>query len=235
MIIAGHQSHYLPGMRFFAKVMSCDKFIIVDHVQFVKKEWQNRNKIKTKDGPMWLTVPVLVKGKYNQSINEVEIDNKPNWQKTHWRSIEINYNKAPYFDSYKNFFESIYKKKWNKLVDLNWEIINFLLKELKISKEIILSSSLNLASKSTDLLVELCKKLNADTYLSGEQAKTYIDLSKFKNKNLNHIFMKFNYPIYQQQFDEFIPNLSIIDALFNCGSEETIRLLEVNREFENPL
>ena len=232
MIIAGHQSHYLPGMRFFAKIMSCDKFILVDHVQFVKKEWQNRNKIKTKDGSMWLTVPVLVKGKHDQNINEVGIDNKPNWQRTHWRSIEINYSKTPYFDSYRNFFESIYKRKWNKLVDLNWGIISFLLNELKISKEIVLSSSLNLASKSTDLLLELCKKLNADTYLSGEQAKTYVDLSKFKSNNLKHIFMKFNYPTYPQQFGDFIPNLSIIDALFNCGARETRRMVESNIEFE---
>lgn len=235
MIIAGHQSHYLPGMRFFAKILSCDKFILVDHVQFVKKEWQNRNKIKTKDGPMWLTVPVLVKGKYEQNINEVEIDNKPNWKRTHWRSIEINYSKAPYFDSYRDFFQSVYKKKWDKLVDLNWEIINFLLKELEISKEIVLSSSLDLASKSTNLLIELCKKLNADTYLSGEQAKIYVDLSKFKENRLKHIFMRFNYPTYQQQFNEFIPNLSTIDALFNCGSKETGRLIGANREFEKSL
>ncbi|MBI4010645.1 MAG: WbqC family protein [Candidatus Aenigmarchaeota archaeon] len=232
MIIAGHQAQYLPGMRFFAKVLACDKFILVDHVQFVKKEWQNRNRIKTKDGPMWLTVPVLVKGKFDQRINEVEIDNKSDWQRTHWRSIELNYKKAPYFIEYKQFFEDVYKKKWEKLIDLSAEIINFLLNALGVDKEMVLSSSLNLAGKGTDLLIEMCKKLNADTYLSGEQSKTYVDLSKFKENNLKHVFMKFNYPTYKQQFDNFIPNLSIIDALFNCGNEETRKMLEANREFE---
>jgi len=232
MIIAGHQAQYLPGMRFFAKVLACDKFILVDHVQFVKKEWQNRNRIRTKDGPMWLTVPVLVKGKFDQRINEVEIDNKSDWQRTHWRSIELNYSKAPYFGEYRSFFEEIYKRKWNKLADLNLEIVSFLLNELKIGKEIILSSSLGLTGKSTDLLIELCKKLNADTYLSGQQAKTYVDLAKFKDNNLKHIFMEFHYPVYEQQFNGFLPNLSIIDALFNIGNDGTRKLLESNIEFE---
>ena len=118
MIVAGHQAHYLPGMRFFAKVLACDKFILVDHVQFVKKEWQNRNKIKTENGAKWLTVPVLVKGKFDQNINEVEINNQENWQREHWGAIEFNYRKAPYFKDYKDFFEGVYKKKWNKLLDL---------------------------------------------------------------------------------------------------------------------
>lgn len=219
-------------MRFFAKVLACDKFILVDHVQFVKKEWQNRNKIKTESGAKWLTVPVLVKGKYEQRINEVEINNQENWQREHWGAIKFNYSNAPYFEEYRNFFEGIYKKEWNKLFDLNREIIEFILNELGIKKEIAISSSLGLSGKSTDLLIEMCKKMNGDTYLSGQQAKDYVDLEKFKKNNLKHVFMKFNYPTYEQQFDNFLPNLSIIDALFNIGSDESRKLLESNIEFE---
>ena len=232
MIIAGHQLHYLPGMRFFAKIIACDKFILVDHVQFVKKEWQNRNKIKTRNGPMWLTVPVLVKGKFDQNINEVEIDNNSNWGRTHWRSLELNYAKADYFESFRDFFEGIYKKRWSKLVDLNWMILEFLLKELSIDKEIVFSSSLNFIGTSTDLLIEMCQKMKGNTYLSGQQAKTYVDLEKFKAAGLKHIFMRFNYPTYKQLHGNFISNLSIVDALFNCGSKETRKLLEDNIEFE---
>lgn len=219
-------------MRFFAKVLACDKFILVDHVQFVKKEWQNRNKIKTENGPKWLTVPVLVKGKFEQNINEVEINNNEKWQREHWGAIEFNYVKAPYFKDYKDFFEGVYKKKWNKLLDLNRSIIEFILDKLGIKKKIILSSSLNLTCKSTDLLIEMCKKMNGDTYLSGHQAMDYVDLEKFKKNNLKHVFMEFNYPTYEQQFGDFLPNLSIIDALFNIGIKETRELLENNIEFE---
>lgn len=181
---------------------------------------------------MLLTVPILVKGRFNQNINEVKVDNNSNWWRSHWRSLELNYTKADYFESYRDFFEGIYKKRWEKLVDLNWAIIEFLLKDLGINKEIALSSNLNFTSGSTDLLIEMCRKFNGDTFLSGEQAKTYVDLEKFKVAGLKHIFMKFYYPTYKQLHGDFIPNLSIIDALFNCGSEETRRLLENNIEFE---
>ena len=232
MIIAGHQSHYLPGMRYFAKIMSVDKFVLVDHVQFVKKEWQNRNMIKTQKGSLWLSVPVIVKGRFDQTINKVEIDNQKNWGRDHWRSIEFNYRKATYFEEYKDFFKAVYNRKWEKLVDINLEIINFLLKELGIKKEIIMSSTLNLTGKSTDLLVELCKKLGADTYMSGQQSKTYVDLEKIKAANLKHIFIKFNYPTYTQQFGSFLPNISTIDALLNIGGDETRKLLNASIEFE---
>ena len=129
MLVAVHQPNYLPYCGFIHKAALSDVFVILDSVQFVKGgafAWQHRNKIRTKDGSMWLTVPVLKKGRHHQSINEVRINNKFAWRRKHWKSIYENYRNTRYFSKYSDFFESVYIKEWERLIDLNVEIINFL-------------------------------------------------------------------------------------------------------------
>jgi len=147
MIVSIHQPEYLPWLGFFHKVHQSDIFVLLDNVQYEKNYFQNRNKIRTQSGRTWLTVPVLTKGKSNQQINEVKIDNKSNWSKKHWRSIDLNYKNAPYFDNYREFFFDLYKKEWIKLVDLNETIITYLIKELEIDLKLIKSSELNIEVK----------------------------------------------------------------------------------------
>jgi len=226
LIIAVHQPEYLPYIGFFHKLMNCDKFVLLDHVQFSKNLFQNRNRIRTDAGEFFLTVPVFTKGKHGQSISEVQIDNKRNWQNKHWRSIELNYHKTEFFEEYKKNFEEIYSKKWETLTLLNENIIRYLANQLGINIEIVKSSEFKPAGSKTDMLIDLCKKLNADTYLSGEGGRRYIDITKFEKNNLTHLYTNFKHPTYNQQFEPFIPNMSVIDLLFNHGSKTSREIIQ---------
>jgi len=220
MILAGHQPEHLPYLGFIYKIAKTDQFILVDHIQYLQKSFQNKNRIRTAHGSngfTWLTVPVITYKRRYQRIDEVEIDNSVAWGKKHWKTIYLNYKKAPYFDNYQEFFAKLYLKKWDKLVDLNEEIIYYLVEKFGIKTPIIKSSNYNFKQKKNDLLIEMCQKLKADTYLSGQGAKDYIDEDKLKTIGLNHNFSDFKHPIYSQKYKPFIPNLSAIDLLFNCG------------------
>lgn len=227
MILVAHQPEYLPYLGFFYKAGKAGKFIFVDHVQFQKEGFQNRNRIRTKpglDGWTWLTIPVVTKNKLSQKINEVEIDNSRYWAKKHWKSIYFSYKDAPFFKKYKDFFEQTYSKKWIKLADLNEAIICYLFKELDIQIPVYKSSDYNIEGQKTDMIINLCKAMKADTHLSGpgltaEGGKHYVEEEKFRINGLNHIFSDFKHPVYPQQFKPFIPNMSVIDLLFNCGQE----------------
>ena len=225
MILAAHQPNYLPFAGFFHKVMLCDVFVIADHVQYERQEWQNRNKIRTESGWMWLTVPVLNNHNGGQKINEARVDNSVDWAVKHWRSIFFNYVKTPFFDYYKDAFRKIYEQKWEKLADLNESILRLILKELNLKAKIVKSSNFHLEGHKTDLLIEMCKKLNADTYLSGIGAKTYVEEDAFKRENITLLFQDFHHPVYCQRFSPFIPNMSLIDLLFNVGTDSAIKLL----------
>lgn len=229
MIIAGHQPEYMPYLGFFYKIAKADKFIFVDHVQFqrkgLKKEFfQNRNRIRTAPGSngfTWMTVPILSGSLRFQKIYEIKIDNSTGWAEKHWKTIFLNYKKAPFFNLYEDFFRKLYEKKWDMLADLNEAIILYILKELKIEKPIFRSSDYDFKDQKTDLLVEMCKEFNADTYLSGVGAKVigYVEDDKFEANNLKHIFSDFKHPVYPQKYKPFVPNMSVIDLLFNCGPE----------------
>lgn len=222
MILAGHQPEYLPYLGFIYKIAKADKFVLVDHVQYLQKSFQNSNRIRTApglNGFSWLTVPVISRGRRFQKICEVEIDNSVTWGKKHWKTIYLNYKKAPFFSEHENFFEKLYFKKWNKLADLTETIIYYLVEQLDIKTSLVKSSDYDFKEKKNDLLIEMCKTLKADGYLSGQGAKSYVDEEKFSANGLKHIFSDFHHPVYPQKFQPFIPNLSAIDLLFNCGPE----------------
>jgi len=219
MILSVHQPQYLPWLGFFHKIAKSDIFVFLDDVQYKKREFQNRNKIRTKDGWLWLTVPVITKGKYTQKILEVEIDNTSDWAIEHFRSIELNYSKAEFFKEHRNFFESLYKKKWEKLIDINLEIIKYIMNCWNIKTPVYFSSSLNLQTSKTQRIIDICKHFKADTYLSGSGGKDYLEESLFHQNNIKLIYQKFEHPVYQQCFSGFEPYMSAIDLLFNCGQD----------------
>lgn len=222
MILAGHQPNYLPFLGFFHKIARADTFAIVDNVQFVKRGtfgWMNRNRIRTKDGWMWLTVPVLTKGKYHQLIIDTKINNDLPWANKHFNSLYHNYHRAPNFKKYIDFFEDIYKRHWDNFCDLSIEIIKYIIKELGIDVKIVVCSKIGVNGKATEYVIDMCKKLKADTYLSGLHGKDYLDGSLFLKENIKLTYQKFVHPVYNQQFEGFIPDLSIIDLLFNCGPD----------------
>lgn len=225
ILLTGHQPEYLPYIGFFNKIMHADKFVVVDHVQFNKKNWQNRNKIRTANGWAWLSIPVYTKGKFEQPINEVKINNNEHWKFKHWKSIYISYKKAPYFNQYADFFEELYNREWDKLIDLNMEIIMFILKELDVNIDICYSSQLGALGDKTDLLVDMCKATGSDAYLSGEGSKEYIINEKFRVAGLKSLFRNMKHPVYTQQFKPFEPYMGIIDLLFNHGKEESKNII----------
>lgn len=227
MILSAHQPNYLPYLGFFHKIVNCDVFAIWDTVQFVKRGtfgWMHRNKIRTPDGWIWLTLPILSKGKYKQPIIDTYINNAVPWQRKHWRSIYLNYNKAPYFDKYSGFFEELYKKKWDKFIDISEAIINYIVEKLALNTKIIKCSGFKSGLHGTDLIIDLCKQIGADTFLSGRHGKDYLEEEKFKESNIKLIYQDFQHPGYQQLYKPFIENMSIIDLLFNEG-ENSLNIL----------
>lgn len=197
--------------------MNCDVFVLLDDVQFKKNEWQNRNRIKTATGWQWITVPVI--HNFGQKIIDVKINNRVNWRRKHMNALIANYSKAPYFKKYRDFFEETYQKEWEYLCDINIHFILFIAKELEIEVPIIRSSTLGVTSTRTQRLIDICKKVGADTYLSGIGGYYYLDFSLFEQKGIKLIFQDFKHPVYPQLYGEFIPNLSVVDALFNCGKD----------------
>jgi hypothetical protein len=221
VIIAGHQPHYLPWLGYLSKILQADRFCLVDSIQFEKKNFQNRNKIRANHGEVLLTVPVVTVGRFYQNICDVEISESEPWRRKHWKSIQLAYQKAPYFDRYAGFFEDVYAREWKLLVDLNEHMLRGLLEFFGIEKEIVRSATFQPTGKKTDLLIDICKKTGSDGYLSGGGgARQYVEEDRFHEAGLVHRFQHFHHPVYAQVHGgEFMPRLAAIDLLFNCGPE----------------
>lgn len=218
MIVTIHQPEFLPYLGFSERLASADIFVVLDDVGYEKNGFINRNKIKAKEGPMWLTIPVLGRSP-NKKINEVLIDNSKNWQESLLGKIKLNYQKSPYFKEYYPFLENALSKKWEKISELDVHLIENIIKFLDINIKVEKTSLFRIEGEKTERLVNICKKFNADTYLSGPAGKDYMDLDLFKKAGIKVVFHEFLHPKYNQQFLEkgFLPYMSIIDLLFNEG------------------
>jgi len=220
MIVGIHQPNYLPYLGFFDKMAKSDIFVIYDDAQFNKSDFQHRNRIRIYHGWKWLTVPVEKK---RIPINEVKIRNEVKtwkgvkWSDAHFRDIHDNYKDAPYYSVYADELMRIYKRNYEKLVNLNMELIRFLMKAFDIDVEIVFSSDLGFTSKSTQRLVEIVESLGGDVYLSGPKGRDYLDVSLFERKGIKVVFQDFKHPVYKQRYKGFVPNMAAIDALFNVG------------------
>ena len=224
MKVAIHQPNYLPYVGFFHKLSLADTFVIMDDTQYDKK-FTNRNKIKVPGNWIWLTVPINKKHKFVAN-KIVEINNEENWQSDHFEKINRSYSNSKFFKkNYKAFFEKIYSKKWDHLFTLNYELIIQLIDWLDIKIEVIKESELNISGNSTERLVNISKKIGAETYVSGIGGKEYMNKKMFETNNIKIEYQNFKCPIYKQVFNsEFIPNLSIIDLLFNIGPKSLSKL-----------
>ena len=233
MIVSIHQPEHLPWLGFFDKLRQADVFVLLDTTQYAKDDFQNRNRIKTANGPSWLTVPVYKKGKSEQLILEAEISYDSKWQNKSWQLILQSYKNSPYFSEHRSFFEDIYKTKVIKLVDLNIKIIKYVVQQLGIRSKIVTASELKIFEKgSTTVNLKICEILNAETYLSGKMGKQYLDIQQFEERGISIEYQDFSHPIYPQQWGEFIPNMSIIDLLFNCGPSGLEIIAEANSQKE---
>lgn len=223
MIVAIHQPQYLPWLGYFDKIDRADTFVLLDDVQYKKNEWQNRNKIRTANGWQWITVPVRYR--FGEEIDQVKINANGDWRKDHCQSLMFSYNRAPFFKEYEAFFKMIYERDWEYLVDINIHFIEYLVKSLGISTRLIKASGLEAQGQKTERLVEICKRLEADTYLSGEGGKEYLDLDCFKRNKIKVVFQKFKHPVYRQVYSGFEPFMSIVDLLFNYG-DNSLKILK---------
>jgi len=214
-IVSIRQPGYLPYMGFFKKIQTSDVFVYLDDTQYERSDWDNRNYIRTSQGSIVLTVPAF--NKFGQKLNEVKIVNKENWSKKHVASIKLNYQKAPYFEKYWDNIEELLSKKWEKLIELNLALIKYFNSKLDLKSRTIKSSELDVKLTSSERLLEICKKLDAKTYLSGSMGKNYLDEKIFHDAGIDVVYENFVHPVYKQIHGDFIPNMAIIDLLFNEG------------------
>ena len=219
MVVTIHQPEHLPWLGFFAKVQQADVWVMLDHVQFRKHYYQNRNRIRGHRGSVWVTVPVLTAGKSSQPINEVLISNQsnPRWQENCWTSLVQYYQHAPYWSAHREALEGFYHTQWGRLVDLNEAIIRYLLSALSIEVQIVKSSQMDVRGHQGDLLLDICRQLGADVYLSGISGREYLEVERFEKASIEVRFQEFHHPIYQQRYEPFIPCLSACDLLLNYG------------------
>ena len=220
--IAILQSNYIPWKGYFDLINLVDEFIIYDDMQYTKRDWRNRNKIKTPQGLKWLTIPVEVKGKYYQKINETKISNQE-WGKNHWIQIVQNYKKTPYFKEYQAIFEELYLNSNEEyLSKINYNFIKVINHILNIKTKIKYSSEFDLVDGKSERLLGICKDCNADIYLSGPAAKGYLDEKLFEEEGIKVQWMDYsNYPTYNQLYPPFEHSVTILDLIFNEGSNAT--------------
>lgn len=212
------QSNYIPWKGYFDAIHFADIFVLYDDMQYTRRDWRNRNKIKTPQGLQWLTIPVEVKGKYFQKINETKISDL-GWPKDHWNMILQNYRNAPYFNLNKDFFEELYLNCQEKyLSTVNYRFLKAICGLLEIKTEFRWSSEFALKGDKSEKLLNLCVDLGASCYFTGPAAKDYLDTSLFEIAGIAVKWFDYNdYPEYLQQHGNFEHGVSILDLIFNTG------------------
>ena len=212
------QPSYLPWLGYFDQMFKSDVFVVYDDVQYDKNGWRNRNRIKTPQGPQWLTVPVLISGRNFPLNREVEINNTASWQTKHLKSIVQNYMKAPFFDQCIGPVESVLRRSWRFLIDLDMAFVQMLIEQLGLKTRIYFCSDLRIPKMGkTERLIDICRYFSADTFLEGDAGKNYIDETLFVRAGVQLEFHGYQHPVYRQLHGDFIPYLSVIDLLFNHG------------------
>ena len=226
-MITIHQPNYWAYPGLIGKIMRSDKFVYLTKVQFDRRSWQNRNRIRVEKGWNYITVPIDNKGKYEQLISETRVSNEenPRWREKHLNAIKFAYRKAKFYEKYKPFIEELYSRKWEKLAELDIYITNFILQELKSTTEIIYDMDYDFEGEKNELLIDICKKLGEKEYMSNKGSENYVDIEKFSENGIQHIYINYNGFEYQQVYPGFEPGMSTLDMLLNCGPEETRKII----------
>jgi hypothetical protein len=215
-----NQPNYIPWRGYFHQIQKADIFVFYDDVQYDKHGWRNRNRIKTAQGPIWLTIPVLKKGavRNHTPINQILIDRTYNWPRKHWSAIEQSYGKAPFFREYASELKQILEKPYEKLADMTIDMTIALASALGIFRTTFLrSSSLNADGAKTDRLLRILQSIGATHYITGPAAKAYLDVERLANAGISIEYMDYNYPDYPQLYPPFDSQVSILDLLFMVG------------------
>ena len=214
------QSNYIPWKGYFDLIAAVDEFVIYDEMQFTKRDWRNRNKIKTPNDLQWLTIPVLTKGNFKQKISETMIDGM-NWAQAHWASLEKNYSRSCCFNEISSWLKPLYLERiYSYISEVNRVFIEAICCFLQIKTKISCSSNFNLIGDKSERLANICSQKGASEYVSGPAAKDYIESKNFSDQNININWFDYrDYIEYPQLWGGFRHEVSILDLLFNCGKE----------------
>jgi hypothetical protein len=213
------QPPYLPWLGFFDRVLKTDVVVLLDSVAMDRNsrtKFVNRNKLRTKDDWTWVTVP-LAKGPRDQAIADLEINNDEAWAERHWRAVETNYKHAPHFAEHAGHLEAIYRRPWGRLVDLNVALLDYLFVSFDMRPRIEFASKLGAEGKGGALLIDICRRVGIDAYVSGPFGRNYIEQGEFEAAGIDLYFHDYAHPSYQQAFAGFEPFMSALDLLMNQG------------------
>ena len=217
MILTAHQPVYLPWLGLFHKIALADLFCFFDVAQYQTKDFNNRNKIKTHSGEIWLSVPVESKNHFGKSVGEIRIV-QDGWQRKHFKSISMAYQKAPYFREYIEQIEDVLiKQSFETLSALNLAVLRMAMRNLQISTPIVKASEYAFKGAKSDLVLDMCVQLKADVYAFGAQGRDYANVGSFRAAGVEPYFQDYRHPQYGQLHGEFKPYMSVIDLLFNEG------------------
>ena len=220
MILSASQPYFAPYPGFFHKAGLSDCLVILDDVQFPRKTtWITRNRFKNDQGALWMTIPVLKKGLGLQKISDVRICQAGNWKRKHLQSIENAYANAPFLQDHLGLVERVLSGRYDRILDLNLEIVDYILDYLKIETRLVLMSQLGLAGKGASLILEICKSMGAERFLVQSSALAYYDAARFESQGVELIAFKKPEFVYPQMWGDFIANLSVLDMLFTCGAK----------------
>ena len=223
------QSNYIPWKGYFDLIAYVDEFIIYDDMQYTRRDWRNRNKVKTPQGLRWLTVPVAAKGRYDQTVRKMMIAGD-RWADQHWKSLTANYARAPRFKEIAPLIEPLYLRTYASLSELNRAFIGRICEILGIRTHISNSADYELIEGRTERLAHLCRQAGGAVYVSGPSARNYVDPVVFDAVNIELEWFGYeNYPHYHQLWGEFVHQVTILDLLFNCGHDAPSFMKHVKR------
>lgn len=219
------QSNYIPWKGYIDSIALVDKFIIYDDMQYTKRDWRNRNLIKTQAGLKWLSIPVEVKGKFYQKINETKVSDS-NWNLNHLNILKENYKTSAHYKEVIEMIEPLYMNcNYEFLTEINRYFLEWILSYFEIKTQILDSRLFEISGDRTDKLLNLCIENNANQYFTGSAAKAYIDESKFRSKGFSINYLDYSgYKEYTQLFGDFEHGVSIFDLIFNEGTNSKLYL-----------
>lgn len=223
-----NQPAYLPWLGYCQRIAISDVHVILDHVQFEKNSFTNRNKIRTKDGSLMLTIPLKTKGLFGHlAINTIEIADDT-WRLKHLKTLQGTYAKSTFFKTYEAQLLPFFEQNQTRFIDSILPMNEWLLKQLGIETKLVNSSDIKPEGTKSDLVLNICKELGASTYLSGPIGRDYLDMKSFKDANIEVKFHDYKHPNYKQMYEPFLPYMTVFDLLFNHGPESLTYLNQGN-------
>jgi hypothetical protein len=225
MIVAIHQPHFLPWLGYLDRMQKADLFILLDHVQFERQNYQNRVQVKTGEGSRWITVPVQHVWPEQPIVHKIidnQRDGRLRWGRKAYLTMQYAYQGAPFFNIYAPELKGIFDTRWDRLIDLNLALTDMMRKAFGITTRMVRSSQLDISGQKSDLVLNLCRAVGADTFLGGlGGSQEYLDVDAFQKEGIRVIWQEFSHPTYVQhpRPERFIKGLSALDMMFAVGPE----------------